>query len=146
LFRSEEEALLLRHPAICQFFKGRAMKRFRSIGATLFLSMAVAGSVQAKPFADASLLPPGPDVVTLSGTLQIHGGTIVLVLDQPIALQAADGHSIDVASQSEVEVIGVAAKLKDFQPSHVTVNGTLGRGIINREAIAVTVQRMQKTN
>jgi len=122
------------------------MKTSRALSVLLFLSLASAGSAQAQPFADAMLLPPAPTVVTVSGTLQIRGGAIVLVLDQPVALQGADEHSIDLASQSELEVIGVAALAKDFKPSHVTVTGTLGRGIVNRGAIAVTVQRMQNTN
>lgn len=121
------------------------MKRFRSLGTTLLLNLAVAGLAQAQPYGDALLLPPDPAVVTLSGTLDIHGGKIVLLLDQPIALQAADGHSVDVASQSEVEVIGVMTTVKDFHPKHVTVNGTLGHGV-HGGPIAVTVQRLQQTN
>jgi hypothetical protein len=120
------------------------MKSFRSLAVALFANLAMAGLAQSQPFADASLLPPAPAVVTLSGTLDIHGGTMVLVLDQPVALQAADGHSVAVASQSEVEVIGVAATVKDFHPSHVKVTGTLGHGR-NGNQIAVTVQGMQKT-
>ncbi|HVI56033.1 MAG TPA: hypothetical protein VM621_13400 [Luteibacter sp.] len=120
------------------------MKRFRFLGVTLLLNLAAIGLAQAQPYGDALLLPPAPTVVTLSGTLDIHGGKIVLVLDQPVALQSTDRHSIDVASQSEIEVIGVAALVKDFHPKHVTVNGTLGRGV-QGGALAVTVQRLQDT-
>jgi pectin methylesterase-like acyl-CoA thioesterase len=114
------------------------MKKIAPIGATLFLSMAIASFAQAQPYAETLLLPPAPTVVTLSGTLDLHGGKIVLVLDQPIALQSADRTSIDVASQSEIEVAALAVSVKEFHPKHVTVRGTLGRGL-QGGALAVTL-------
>lgn len=115
------------------------------VRATVLTFLMAAATTQAHPYADAGLLPAGPAVVTLSGTLQSENGLMVLALDSPVALQAADGHSVDVAAQSEVEVIGVAASTKGFHPAHVTVSGTLGHGG-HGELISVTVQGPLKTN
>lgn len=135
-------------PARCRlqviYQKDGAVKGFLWLGVMLSVNLAMAGSAQSQPFANASILPPFPAVVTLSGTLDSHGGMMVLLLDQPVALQAADGHSVAVAGQPEIEVIGVAATVKDFHPSHVKVTGTLSHSGDGNQ-IAVTVQGIQRT-
>jgi hypothetical protein len=121
-----------------------AMKSLPVRAALFVLLVAATTTTQAQPYADAGLLPPGPAVVTLSGTLQIRGGLMVLTLDSPVSLQANDGHSVDVVAQTEVEVIGIAATTKDFRPAHVTLSGTLGRGG-HGDLISVTVQAPVRT-